>query len=174
MIRRAISEHARTIHIPTYVTEQTGKCKRVLAAQNNGEIPRGKHAARTALAKLLSGKLKGRDSAATIIMETVRGPAMKTFANADTLAEWEMPTYDSRATAEQSDELAMLLPALTDRESEIIKLRYGLEDGHPMTLEQIGARFNVTRERIRQIEARALAKMRAYGTWKLRRNATAP
>ena len=52
------------------------------------------------------------------------------------------------------------MEVLTDRESKVIEMRFGLADGIQMTLEQIGQRFNVSRERIRQIEARALSKMR--------------
>jgi RNA polymerase primary sigma factor len=57
-------------------------------------------------------------------------------------------------------ELAEALSTLNDREREVIKLRFGLEDGTPRTLEEVGKEFNVTRERIRQIEAKALRKLR--------------
>jgi len=53
-----------------------------------------------------------------------------------------------------------MLGELTDREKEVIRLRFGIEDGHPHTLEEVGRRFGVTRERIRQIEAKALRKLR--------------
>jgi len=55
-----------------------------------------------------------------------------------------------------------MLAALTDREQKIIKLRFGLEDGKQHTLEEVGQEFSVTRERIRQIEAKALAKLRKH------------
>jgi RNA polymerase primary sigma factor len=53
-----------------------------------------------------------------------------------------------------------MLEDLTEREKEVLRLRFGLEDGHPYTLEEVGRRFGVTRERIRQIEAKALRKLR--------------
>ena len=55
-----------------------------------------------------------------------------------------------------------MLDALTDREQKILKLRFGLEDGKSHTLEEVGQEFSVTRERIRQIEAKALAKLRKH------------
>ena len=54
----------------------------------------------------------------------------------------------------------LALSTLTDRERDVIKLRFGLDDGYPRTLEEVGKRFNVTRESIRQIEAKALKKLR--------------
>ena len=57
-------------------------------------------------------------------------------------------------------DLRNAMEILSEREAQIVEMRFGLGDGNPMTLEEIGKQFNVTRERIRQIEARALAKMR--------------
>ena len=66
------------------------------------------------------------------------------------------------ATAGQllREQLEEMLGELTEREREVLRLRFGLEDGHAHTLEEVGKRFNVTRERIRQIEANALRKLR--------------
>jgi RNA polymerase primary sigma factor len=58
------------------------------------------------------------------------------------------------------DDLEGVMNSLTDREKVVLKLRFGLEDGHPRTLEEVGRVFNVTRERIRQIEAKALRKLK--------------
>jgi len=58
------------------------------------------------------------------------------------------------------EQLAEVLKTLTPREEKVLRLRYGLDDGHPRTLEEVGKEFNVTRERIRQIEAKALRKLR--------------
>ncbi|HQL02671.1 MAG TPA: sigma-70 family RNA polymerase sigma factor, partial [Synergistales bacterium] len=58
------------------------------------------------------------------------------------------------------EQLEGMLEELTEREKEVLRLRFGLEDGHPYTLEEVGKRFGVTRERIRQIEAKALRKLR--------------
>ena len=58
------------------------------------------------------------------------------------------------------EQLADVLKTLTPREEKVLRLRFGLEDGRPRTLEEVGKEFNVTRERIRQIEAKALRKLR--------------
>ena len=61
------------------------------------------------------------------------------------------------------EQLADVLKTLTPREEKVLRLRFGLEDGRPRTLEEVGKEFNVTRERIRQIEAKALRKIRHPG-----------
>jgi RNA polymerase sigma factor (sigma-70 family) len=67
---------------------------------------------------------------------------------------------DAAVTATLPREIARLLAGLSEREREILRLRFGIETGEPLTLEQVGALFNLTRERIRQIEARAMSKVR--------------
>jgi len=62
----------------------------------------------------------------------------------------------------QREELVRVLELLSQRERRVLELRFGLGDGHPRTLEEVGERFGVTRERIRQIEAKTLAKLKAY------------
>lgn len=164
-IRRALQDHARTIRVPSYVLEHISKGKRVLAAQAMEEISKGERAAQEELTRQLPEYADHKETLAKTVLQTVCGPVMKRLVDADALTEWEMPTFDPKTT-ERNDELASLLPVLGEREREIIKLRYGLDDGNPMTLEQIGTRFNVTRERVRQIEKRALQKMRAYASRK--------
>ena len=68
--------------------------------------------------------------------------------------------FESAATSLLPDEIARLLAPLDEREREILKLRFGLDRGEPRTLEEVGEHFNLTRERIRQIEARAMSKLR--------------
>jgi RNA polymerase sigma factor (sigma-70 family) len=68
--------------------------------------------------------------------------------------------FDAAATSLLPDEIARLLEPLDDREREILRLRFGLDRGEPRTLEEVGEHFNLTRERIRQIEARAMSKLR--------------
>ena len=58
------------------------------------------------------------------------------------------------------EQLEEVMTTLTDREQQVIRMRFGLEDGHPRTLEEVGREFHVTRERIRQIESKALRKLR--------------
>ena len=64
------------------------------------------------------------------------------------------------------EQLMSIIDTLTPREQKVIRLRYGLDDSHPRTLEEVGREFSVTRERIRQIEAKALRKLRAPGKLK--------
>ena len=68
--------------------------------------------------------------------------------------------FEVAATALLPEEIARLLAPLDEREREILKLRFGLDRGEPRTLEEVGEHFNLTRERIRQIEARAMSKLR--------------
>ncbi|MBQ2311647.1 MAG: sigma-70 family RNA polymerase sigma factor, partial [Firmicutes bacterium] len=67
---------------------------------------------------------------------------------------------DAAAFSMLKDQLNEVLATLTDREQEVLRLRFGLDDGRQRTLEEVGQQFNVTRERIRQIEAKALRKLR--------------
>ena len=71
-----------------------------------------------------------------------------------------MAPPDAASFAMLKEELADVLDTLSEREKEVIILRYGLEDGHTRTLEEVGRRFGVTRERIRQIENKAISKIR--------------
>jgi RNA polymerase sigma factor (sigma-70 family) len=68
--------------------------------------------------------------------------------------------FDSAAVALLPDQINRLLHPLDEREKQILKLRFGLDRGEPRTLEEVGEHFNLTRERIRQIEARAMSKLR--------------
>jgi RNA polymerase primary sigma factor len=73
----------------------------------------------------------------------------------------ELPSPEDAAAGQLlREQLEGMLDDLTEREKEVLRLRFGLEDGHPYTLEEVGRRFGVTRERIRQIEAKALRKLR--------------
>ena len=71
-----------------------------------------------------------------------------------------MSPVESASFSMLKEELEDAMEALTDREKNVIKLRFGLDDGRTRTLEEVGREFNVTRERIRQIEAKALRKLR--------------
>ena len=79
----------------------------------------------------------------------------------DFLEDDKAPSPSDRAEAKMlKEELLKVLDTLTPRENEVIRKRYGLDDSRPKTLEEVGREFNVTRERIRQIEAKALRKLR--------------
>ena len=72
----------------------------------------------------------------------------------------EPKTEEAASVVLLKEQLLDVLGSLTPREQKVVMLRYGIEDGHPKTLEEVGKEFNVTRERIRQIEAKALKKLR--------------
>jgi len=79
----------------------------------------------------------------------------------DFLEDKNLPSPEDAAAGQLlREQLEGMLEELTEREKEVLRLRFGLEDGHPYTLEEVGRRFGVTRERIRQIEAKALRKLR--------------
>jgi RNA polymerase primary sigma factor len=79
----------------------------------------------------------------------------------DFLEDKDLPSPEDAASRQLlREQLEEMLDDLTDREREVLHLRFGLEDGHAYTLEEVGKRFGVTRERIRQIEAKALRKLR--------------
>ena len=81
------------------------------------------------------------------------------YAEADVPAEVTVPAEAASQTL-LKEQLADVLKTLTPREEKVLRLRFGIEDGHTRTLEEVGKEFNVTRERIRQIEAKALRKLR--------------
>ena len=79
----------------------------------------------------------------------------------DFLPDDEVPApSEAAASAILKEQIAEVLDTLTDREQKVLRLRFGLDDGRSRTLEEVGKEFNVTRERIRQIEAKALRKLR--------------
>ena len=79
----------------------------------------------------------------------------------DFIEDDKTPTAsDSVASTMLKEQIARVLDTLTPREEKVLRLRYGIDDGRPRTLEEVGRQFNVTRERIRQIEAKALRKLR--------------
>ena len=161
-ITRAIADQARTIRIPVHMVETINKVKKT-----NSQL----------LHKI------GRDPTAEEIAEELGMPADKVreilrvsqdpVSLETPIGEEEdshlgdfIPDDDALAPADAAsmlllkEQLAEVLKTLTSREAKVLSLRFGLEDGHPHTLEEVGSEFGVTRERIRQIEAKALRKLR--------------
>ena len=161
-ITRAIADQARTIRIPVHMVETIHKVSRVTRQllQENGREPTAEE-----IAKALGMSAdKVRE-----IMKVAQDPvSLETPIGEEEdshLGDF-IPDEDSPAPAEAAsqamlrEQLIDVLRTLTPREEQVLTLRFGLEDGRPRTLEEVGRVFNITRERIRQIEAKALRKLR--------------
>ncbi len=161
-ITRAIADQARTIRIPVHMVETINKLVRVSRQllQELGREPTPKEIAEAM--KMPEDRVREilKISQEPVSLETPIGEEEDSHLG-DFIQDESMPVPDEAATftllREQLDEV---LATLTDRERKVLKLRFGLEDGRARTLEEVGKEFNVTRERIRQIEAKALRKLR--------------
>jgi RNA polymerase primary sigma factor len=161
-ITRSIADQSRTIRIPVHMTETINKLVRVSRAlvQENGREPTPEEI--SAAMKIPVEKVRGIIKIAQhpISLETPIGDEGDTsFGD---FIEDKSAVSPANATAyamlrEQMDEV---LDTLTERERKVLTLRFGIGDGYPRTLEEVGKIFNVTRERVRQIEAKALKKLR--------------
>ncbi|HOM30546.1 MAG TPA: RNA polymerase sigma factor RpoD [Acetomicrobium flavidum] len=161
-ITRAIADQARTIRIPVHMVETINKLIRVSRqlVQQLGREPTTEEIAQAL--GLPPEKVEDiqRIAQEPVSLETPIGEEEDSQLG-DFLEDKESPNPEE-ATAGQllREQLEEMLDELTEREREVLRLRFGLEDGHAHTLEEVGKRFNVTRERIRQIEAKALRKLR--------------
>ena len=163
-ITRAIADQARTIRIPVHMVETINKITRAQRqlVQELGRDP---------TAEEISDRLEGALSAARIreiqrinqepvSLETPIGEEDDSHLG-DFLEDKEVESPSDYTTKSLlKDELNEVMLELTDRERKVLELRYGLLDNHPRTLEEVGKVFGVTRERIRQIEAKAIKKLR--------------
>ena len=161
-ITRAIADQARTIRVPVHMVETINKLARIqrqLTQELNRE-PSDKELAD----KLGITEEKVREvmkiSQEPVSLETPIGEEDDSHLG-DFVPDERMMSPEEYATAELlKEELGSVLDTLTEREEKVLKLRFGLDDGQCRTLEEVGQIFGVTRERIRQIEAKALRKMR--------------
>ena len=161
-ITRAIADQARTIRIPVHMVETITKVKKVSSQllHENGHDP---------TAEEIALKLEMPVERVREIMRIAQDPvSLETPIGEEEdshLGDF-IPDDDAPAPAEAAslillkEQLNDVLATLTDREAKVLKLRFGLEDGRSRTLEEVGKEFAVTRERIRQIEAKALRKLR--------------
>lgn len=159
---RAIADKARTIRLPVHLTERLMQIVRTerLLVQKLGRAPRDAELARAAGVKV--GELRRLRAAATrptSLQAAVGDDGDTSFADfvPDTTAENPAEAADATLLRER---LREVLGTLAEREREVLVYRYGLVDGYSRTLEEVGRIFNVTRERVRQIEARALRRLR--------------
>ena len=161
-ITRAIADQARTIRVPVHMVETINKLARV-QRQLTQELNREPTEAELAK-KLNISEEKVREvlkiSQEPVSLETPIGEEDDSHLG-DFVPDERMMSHEEYATSELlKEELDNVLLTLTEREEKVLKLRFGLEDGQCRTLEEVGQIFGVTRERIRQIEAKALRKMR--------------
>ncbi len=161
-ITRAIADQARTIRIPVHMVETITKVKKVSSQllHKNGHEPSEEEIANELNMPIERVREIIRISQDPVSLETPIGEEEDSHLGdfiPDVLAPAPAEVASHALLKEQLDEV---LHSLTDREEKVLRLRFGLEDGRPRTLEEVGQRFQVTRERIRQIEAKALRKLR--------------
>ena len=161
-ITRAIADQARTIRIPVHMVETINKLRRVARQllQELGRDPTSQEIAdRMGLSEQRVCEIQ-KIAQDPISLENPVGEEEDSkigdFVEDDTIKS-PMETASQTILKEQ---LLAAIDTLTPREQKVIRLRYGLDDSHPRTLEEVGKEFEVTRERIRQIEAKALRKLR--------------
>ena len=161
-ITRAIADQARTIRIPVHMVETINKLIRVnrQLVQEYGRDPRPDEIAR----EMGVSEEKVREiikiAQEPVSLETPIGEEDDSHLG-DFIEDQDAPApAEAVAVTLLKEQLMDVLNSLTPREAKVLRLRYGLDDGKARTLEEVGKEFNVTRERIRQIEAKALRKLR--------------
>lgn len=161
-ITRAIADQARTIRIPVHMVETINKLIRVSRqlVQKLGREPTAEEIAEEMGIDAERVAEIQRIAQEPVSLETPIGEEEDSQLG-DFLEDKELLSPDDAAANQLlREELESMIDELAPREREVLRLRFGLEDGHPYTLEEVGRRFGVTRERIRQIEAKALRKLR--------------
>jgi RNA polymerase primary sigma factor len=161
-IERAIANHSRTIRLPVHVSSKMHKVSKFISSyvEKNGREPTseeisGSLGLRLDFVKNLFTMLGKTYSLETLIDE--EGKYTLEDILPDTAAEEPLSVFEQ---ARRVEEIASWLDKLDDKERKVIILRYGLDQGEPLTLEAIGKKIGVTRERIRQIEQKALKQLR--------------
>ena len=161
-ITRAIADQARTIRIPVHMVETINKVKKVSSQllHQNGHEPTADEISEALDMPVEKVREIMRVAQEPVSLETPIGEEEDSH-----LGDF-IPDEDAPVPAEAAshtllkEQLSAVLGSLTPREEKVLRLRFGLEDGRPRTLEEVGHEFEVTRERIRQIEAKALRKLR--------------
>ena len=166
-VMRSLDNHSRTIRLPSYIVAEISKCNRMFSElrrslERDPSIEEMSEALDMPLDKvklLMSLSTTEPLSLDTPISDERDSAELRDFiSNSKAISHEEIMNE-----VVQKEEINNLLNVLSFREREIIKLRFGLEDGQKHTLREIGKRFDVTRERIRQIEADALRRLRYWG-----------
>ena len=161
-ITRAIADQARTIRIPVHMVETINKLIRVSRQllQELGREPLPEEIAKEMNMPVEKVREIMKISQEPVSLETPIGEEEDSHLG-DFIPDEEAPApAESAAFTLLKEQLMEVLDTLTPREEKVLRLRFGLDDGRARTLEEVGKEFNVTRERIRQIEAKALRKLR--------------
>ena len=161
-ITRAIADQARTIRIPVHMVETINKVKKANSQllHQNGKEPTPEEIAE--FLDMPADKVREilRVAQEPVSLETPIGEEEDSHLGDFIPDDDALAPADAASMSLLKEQLAEVLKTLTPREEKVLSLRFGLEDGNPKTLEEVGKEFNVTRERIRQIEAKALRKLR--------------
>ena len=161
-ITRAIADQARTIRIPVHMVETINKVKKVSSQllHKNGHEPTADEIAAELDMPVDKVREIMRVAQEPVSLETPIGEEEDSHLG-DFIPDDDAPApADAASHVLLKEQLSEVLQTLTPREEKVLRLRFGLEDGRSRTLEEVGKEFNVTRERIRQIEAKALRKLR--------------
>lgn len=161
-ITRAIADQARTIRIPVHMVETINKLVRVQKEllQDLGREPTPEEIGEQM--KMSADRVREiqKISQEPVSLETPIGEEEDSSLGDFIEDSTAVAPPDAASDSMLREQLNQVLDGLADRERKVIKFRFGLEDGHPRTLEEVGREFGVTRERIRQIESKTLAKLR--------------
>ena len=161
-VTRALADHARTIRVPVHMVETINKMNRVGRhfLQEHGREATNEELAKemeTSVEKIREAKKAAQDP---ISLETPIGEKEDSHLGDFIEDQKTASPEDEAAATMRREQIHQLLETLTEREKGVIALRYGIDDGTQRTLEEVGKYFGVTRERIRQIEGKALKKLK--------------
>ena len=161
-ITRSIADQSRTIRIPVHMTETINKLIRIsrVLVQENGKEPTPEEIAHRM--RMPVDKVRGilKIAQEPISLQTPIGEEGDTHFGDFIEDKRAVSPANATAYSMLKEEMDDVLGTLTEREKKVLRLRFGIGDGYPRTLEEVGAIFKVTRERVRQIEAKALRKLR--------------
>jgi RNA polymerase primary sigma factor len=161
-ITRAIADQARTIRVPVHMVETINKMVRISRqlVQRLGREPTDDEISKEMEIEPSRVEEIRRIAQLPVSLETPIGEEEDSQLG-DFIEDRDLPSPDEAAAGHLlHEQIEDMLAALSTREREVLYFRFGLEDGHSYTLEEVGRKFGVTRERIRQIEAKALRKLR--------------
>lgn len=161
-VTRALADQSRTIRLPVHMVEAVNRVRR---AQRALAVRLGREPSNEEIGKEVGMSEKRvtelmQSSSDTVSLETPVGDEDGSNLGDFVADDANASTEEKAESVFLREEIDQMLQGLNPREREVIVLRFGLETGHPMTLEEVGKRFKVTRERIRQIETAALRKLR--------------